>query len=50
MHGDSVREAGTAYVRGEFDPLIFEYARGDTDEWQSFSQEIAVTIATKRPL
>ncbi|WP_251343788.1 hypothetical protein [Haloplanus halophilus] len=50
LHGDGIREAGTAYVRGEFEPPIFEYTRDDTDGWRSFAPEIAVTIATKRLL
>jgi hypothetical protein len=39
LHGDGVREAGTAYVRGEFEPPILEYTRDDTDEWRSFLPE-----------
>jgi hypothetical protein len=50
LHGDGISEAGTAYVRGEFEPPIFEYTRNSNDEWRSFSPEIAVTIATKRLL
>ncbi|MFC7174947.1 hypothetical protein ACFQL0_19525 [Haloplanus litoreus] len=50
LHGDGIREADTAYVRGEFESPIFEYTRNDTDEWRSFSPEIAVTIVTKRLL
>jgi hypothetical protein len=50
LHGDGIREAGTTYVRGEFEPPIFEYTRDDNEEWRSFSPEIAVTIATKRLL
>jgi hypothetical protein len=49
LHGDGIREAGTAYVRGEFEPPIFEYT-SDSNDWRSFSPEIAVTIATKRLL
>jgi hypothetical protein len=49
VHGDAVREAGTAYVRGEFEPPIFEYARGDSDGWRAFTPEIAVTVETKGP-
>ena len=48
LHGDGIRDSGTAYVRGEFEPPIFEYTRADNDEWQSFAPEIAVTIATKQ--
>jgi hypothetical protein len=50
LHGDGVREADTGYIRGEFEPPILEYTRDDTDEWRSFSPEIAVSIATKQLL
>jgi len=49
LHGDGVREAGTAYARGESEPPILEYPRDDTDEWRSFLPEIA-SIATKQLL
>lgn len=48
LHGDGIRGAGTAYVRGEHELPIFEYTSGDSDEWQSFTPEIAVTITTKQ--
>lgn len=50
LHGDGIRAAGTAYVRGEFEPPVFEYTRDDTDEWRAFSPEIAVSIATNQLL
>lgn len=47
LHGDGIHEAGTAYVRGEFEPPVFEYTDEEADSWQAFSPEIAVTTATK---
>ncbi|WP_435066723.1 hypothetical protein [Haloplanus sp. C73] len=46
LHGEDILDSGTMYVRGKFEPPVFEYRR-DGGEWQSFSPEIAVTIAAK---
>ncbi|MDS0222426.1 hypothetical protein NDI54_13850 [Haloarcula sp. S1AR25-5A] len=48
LHGDGIRGAGTAYVRGEHESPIFEYRRDESEEWQPFSPDIEVTITTKQ--
>jgi hypothetical protein len=52
LHGDSlgVRDTGVQFVRGEFDPPIFEYAAGEGSDWEPFLPEVRVVIEEKRLL
>ena len=43
-HGDDIRGAGTRYVRGEFEPPILEYSTEESEAWQSFLPEVAVSL------
>jgi hypothetical protein len=44
LHGDDIRGAGTRYVRGEFEPPILEYSTEESEAWQSFLPEVAVSL------
>jgi hypothetical protein len=48
LHGDGIRGAGTAYVRGGHESPVFEYTRDESKGWRPFPPEIEVTITTKQ--